>query len=169
MLDFDFLCGERSKSLLPRALPPPAHMCFPFRPTSHLHAPTVRAGRKTPSVAVIVQPGSSGGFQKVFFGREEVAIPQVQTNRLTFSSFDRPAVVGTLVFLGPTLTMSIMGAAHASRAAAASVHGHYGPGVAYRRPVPSAHALPCMQVGSIEEAAAAFPKADVFVNFASFR
>ncbi|KAL4428457.1 hypothetical protein ABPG75_002546 [Micractinium tetrahymenae] len=57
-------------------------------------------GRKTPSVAVIVQPGSHGGFQKVFFGREEVAIPQV---------------------------------------------------------------------GTIEEAAAAFPKADVFVNFASFR
>lgn len=26
-----------------------------------------------------------------------------------------------------------------------------------------------LQVGSIEEAAAAFPKADVFVNFASFR
>lgn len=31
-----------------------------------------------PSVAVIVQPGSQGGFQKVFFGREEVAIPQVR-------------------------------------------------------------------------------------------
>ncbi|GFR40214.1 hypothetical protein Agub_g780 [Astrephomene gubernaculifera] len=32
-------------------------------------------GRTTPSVAAIVQPGSSGGFQKVFFGREEIAIP----------------------------------------------------------------------------------------------
>ena len=37
----------------------------------------VPAGRKTPSVAAIVQPGAnSGGFQKLFFGREEVAIPQ---------------------------------------------------------------------------------------------
>jgi ATP citrate (pro-S)-lyase len=33
-------------------------------------------GRKTPSVAVIVQPGSGGGFQKLFFGQEEIAIPQ---------------------------------------------------------------------------------------------
>eukprot|EP00887_Chlorella_sp_A99_P004947 scaffold4.g4947.t1 len=36
-------------------------------------------GRETPSVACIVQPGSHGGFQKVFFGREEVAIPQYST------------------------------------------------------------------------------------------
>ncbi|KAL6778097.1 ACLB1 [Auxenochlorella protothecoides x Auxenochlorella symbiontica] len=33
-------------------------------------------GRTLPSVACIVQPGSQGGFQKVFFGAEEVAIPQ---------------------------------------------------------------------------------------------
>lgn len=33
------------------------------------------AGRKTPSVAAIVQPGNTGGFQKVFFGKEEIAIP----------------------------------------------------------------------------------------------
>lgn len=32
-------------------------------------------GRSTPSVACIVQPGSSGGFQKLFFGSEEIAIP----------------------------------------------------------------------------------------------
>lgn len=32
-------------------------------------------GRTTPSVACIVQPGSNGGFQKVFFGDEEIAIP----------------------------------------------------------------------------------------------
>ena len=31
-------------------------------------------GRPTPSVACIVQPGSSGGFQKLFFGTAEVAI-----------------------------------------------------------------------------------------------
>jgi hypothetical protein len=35
----------------------------------------VLAGRPTPSVACIVQPGSNGGFQKVFFGDEEIAIP----------------------------------------------------------------------------------------------
>jgi ATP citrate (pro-S)-lyase len=34
-------------------------------------------GRTTPSVAGIVSPGANaGGFQKLFFGREEVAIPQ---------------------------------------------------------------------------------------------
>ncbi|KAG7674941.1 hypothetical protein Ndes2526B_g07783 [Nannochloris sp. 'desiccata'] len=34
-------------------------------------------GRTTPSVAGIVSPGAhAGGFQKLFFGREEVAIPQ---------------------------------------------------------------------------------------------
>ncbi|EFN55394.1 hypothetical protein CHLNCDRAFT_31334 [Chlorella variabilis] len=57
-------------------------------------------GRKTPSVAVIVQPGAAGGFQKLFFGQEEIAIPMV---------------------------------------------------------------------GSIAEAAEAFPKADVLVNFSSYR
>jgi hypothetical protein len=35
---------------------------------------TASAGRRTPSVACVVQPGSSG-FQKVFFGNEEIAIP----------------------------------------------------------------------------------------------
>lgn len=33
-------------------------------------------GRATPSVACLVQPGSKGGFQKLFFGNEEIAIPQ---------------------------------------------------------------------------------------------
>lgn len=33
------------------------------------------AGRGKPSIACVVQPGNPGGFQKVFFGREEVAIP----------------------------------------------------------------------------------------------
>lgn len=32
-------------------------------------------GRATPSVACIVQPGAAGGFQKLFFGHEEIAIP----------------------------------------------------------------------------------------------
>ena len=34
-----------------------------------------KKGRTTPSVACIVQPGSHGGFQKLFFGKEEIAIP----------------------------------------------------------------------------------------------
>ena len=32
-------------------------------------------GRSTPSIAGIVQPGSSGGFHKMFFGQTEIAIP----------------------------------------------------------------------------------------------
>ncbi len=32
-------------------------------------------GRELPSIAAIVQPGSSGGFQKLFFGKAEIAIP----------------------------------------------------------------------------------------------
>lgn len=32
-------------------------------------------GRETPSVAAIVTPGAHGGFQKLFFGRNEIAIP----------------------------------------------------------------------------------------------
>eukprot|EP00198_Chlamydomonas_reinhardtii_P012618 XP_001701955.1 ATP citrate lyase, subunit B [Chlamydomonas reinhardtii] len=32
-------------------------------------------GRETPSVAALVTPGSSGGFQKLFFGKNEIAIP----------------------------------------------------------------------------------------------
>jgi ATP citrate (pro-S)-lyase len=31
-------------------------------------------GRETPSVAGIINPGSDG-FQKLFFGQEEIAIP----------------------------------------------------------------------------------------------
>lgn len=50
------------------------------RPRTHTPPPRARgnghpAGRDTPSVACIVQPGSSGGFQKLFFGKTEVAIP----------------------------------------------------------------------------------------------
>jgi len=32
-------------------------------------------GRTTPSIACIVQPGSTGGFHKLFFGKTEIAIP----------------------------------------------------------------------------------------------
>mmetsp|Transcript_21455 Transcript_21455/g.51177 ORF Transcript_21455/g.51177 Transcript_21455/m.51177 type:complete len:613 (+) Transcript_21455:137-1975(+) len=32
-------------------------------------------GRKTPSIACVITPGSTGGFQKLFFGGDEIAIP----------------------------------------------------------------------------------------------
>ena len=44
----------------------------PPAPPPHLQS---CSGRETPSVACAVQPGAPGGFQKVFFGSEEVAIP----------------------------------------------------------------------------------------------
>jgi len=94
MLDFDFLCGacwpaympgivlqcsvdmqrcRRGGQLHTNSRMPDAH--HELLPTPVLPA----AGRKTPSVAVIVQPGSGGGFQKLFFGQEEIAIPQAST------------------------------------------------------------------------------------------
>lgn len=96
MLDFDFLCGESPRLWLLVAacrscccwlgyslqhsksavlLPSSSCCCFlPPDPAVHLPCAT---GRTTPSVAAIVQPGASrGSFQKLFFGREEVAIPQ---------------------------------------------------------------------------------------------
>jgi ATP citrate (pro-S)-lyase len=68
MLDFDFLCGIYS----------PYHwfkkdyivFCFACS-LSTLHC---FIGRETPSVAGIINPGSDG-FQKLFFGQEEIAIP----------------------------------------------------------------------------------------------
>ena len=87
MLDFDFLCGACPAASMRRHVqqtfvtaavggmsaraheqPHGAH-----RRIAHCYH---HAGRKTPSVAVIVQPGSGGGFQKLFFGQEEIAIPQ---------------------------------------------------------------------------------------------
>lgn len=88
-------------------------------------------GRATPSVAAIVQPGSSG-FQKLFFGREEIAIPMASTHpacSFLQVSFQEPP-----------------------------------------SPQPHPNCLPpSLQVGSLAEACAAHPKADVVVNFASFR
>jgi hypothetical protein len=48
-------------------------------------------GRETPSVACVVQPGNAGGFQKVFFGSEEVAIP---VRGRYNSSLPRPSILG---------------------------------------------------------------------------
>jgi ATP citrate (pro-S)-lyase len=64
MLDFDYLCGEHPACM---ALNPGARA--PSSPLVHT------AGRATPSVGCVVVPGSSGGFQKLFFGKEEIAIP----------------------------------------------------------------------------------------------
>ena len=52
----------------------------------------VHAGRETPSVACVVQPGNPGGFQKVFFGREEVAIPVQGTVQEAVKAYPRADV-----------------------------------------------------------------------------
>jgi len=51
-------------------------------------------GRETPSVAGIINPGSEG-FQKTFFGQQEIVIPVhatyvllIYTNCMTFCSFN---------------------------------------------------------------------------------
>ena len=103
MLDFDFLCGKHGAvSQAAKTLAPwkqtrytlVGHvdckiLSFMLGVMSKLTSPSWRrrtlgtiiehdlciAGRETPSVACVVQPGNPGGFQKVFFGREEVAIP----------------------------------------------------------------------------------------------
>ena len=46
---------------------------------------SLAAGREIPSIACVVQPGNNGGFQKLFFGREEIAIP-VQGRQATLDS-----------------------------------------------------------------------------------
>lgn len=95
MLDFDYLCGgcwvlggiaggcakgghrccrHARIGAGPAQQHPPAMHASPL---TIVACCSVRAGRTTPSVAVIVQPGSQGGFQKLFFGQEEIAIPQV--------------------------------------------------------------------------------------------
>ncbi len=80
MLDFDFLCGEvlpqpLGRFILQVSVARPAGMdpCI----TDSQPRWTMRAGRTKPSVACIVQPGAGEGFQKLFFGREEIAIPSV--------------------------------------------------------------------------------------------
>lgn len=75
MLDFDYLCGEQQLRWNGGATLLASDM-HPFVPQLHLidkQAPTT-TGRTTPSVACIVHPGSNG-FQKLFFGLEEIAIP----------------------------------------------------------------------------------------------
>ena len=90
-------------------------------------------GRPTPSVACIVQPGSSGGFQKLFFGTAEVAI----------------SIYGTIEEVSLALC-------------APSPRDQ--PPMPY--PVPTcSHPLSPLP----SQAARKHPKADVFINYASFR
>lgn len=89
------------------------------------------AGRKTPSVAAIVQPGGGGGFQKLFFGQEEIAIPQAGAGAAAWPCWSGALRCRCL-----------------------------------RSPFSSAARA---QVGSIEAACEQFPKADVLINFASYR
>jgi len=73
-------------------------------------------GRDIPSVAAIVQPGApSGGFQKLFFGKEEVAIPTYPSTEeateahpkadvfINFSSFRSAAASSMLALRQPTI------------------------------------------------------------------
>lgn len=46
----------------------------------------LNVGRETPSVAGIINPGSEG-FQKLFFGQEEIAIPVHSTYVLLSYAF----------------------------------------------------------------------------------
>lgn len=46
-------------------------------------------GRELPSVAGIINPGAEG-FQKLFFGQEEIAIPVHSTYDFLFSLFSIP-------------------------------------------------------------------------------
>ena len=65
MLDFDFLCGKvegHRVIILSSVLGTFTVFCV------------CSAGRSTPSVAGIITPGSDG-FQKLFFGQEEIAVP----------------------------------------------------------------------------------------------
>ena len=92
-------------------------------------------GRLTPSVACIVQPGSSGGFQKLFFGTAEVAI----------------SIYGTI----EEVSLALFGP---SRDQPPMPHPH-----AQNGDTPSPCPLTSLQ------AARKHPKADVFINYASFR
>lgn len=67
MLDFDFLCGTHQLFLVNMV---EWHSWLTYS------LPTLCSfiGRETPSVAGIINPGSDG-FQKLFFGQEEIAIP----------------------------------------------------------------------------------------------
>eukprot|EP01026_Neomeris_dumetosa_P071483 TRINITY_DN7223_c0_g2_i1.p1 TRINITY_DN7223_c0_g2~~TRINITY_DN7223_c0_g2_i1.p1 ORF type:complete len:105 (-),score=9.17 TRINITY_DN7223_c0_g2_i1:68-382(-) len=48
---------------------------FKIKPAQRMLDFDFLCGRNIPSIAGIVQAGSSGGFQKLFFGSEEIAIP----------------------------------------------------------------------------------------------
>lgn len=90
-----------------------------------------------------VQPGSSGGFQKLFFGKEEIAIPLY-------------ARYVSCVHTQP------------SKAGAQWPHPHLARGPTLKRhpPLASFRTVPHR---SIHDAAHKHPRADVFINYASFR
>lgn len=72
MLDFDFLCGESTFFFLSVFL---LDLTVAFGGVKQeIWCLYIFSGRETPSVAGIINPGSEG-FQKLFFGQEEIAIP----------------------------------------------------------------------------------------------
>ena len=98
MLDFDYLCGAFEGRQMRSKGGSEARREEEY--ADRWERRNARTGRSTPSVAAVIKPGSGEGFEKLFFGKNEVPI-----------------------------------ASH----------------------------------GSIKAAAAAHPRADVFINFASFR
>ena len=132
------------------------------------------AGRETPSIACVVQPGSSGGFQKLFFGKVEIAIPVY--GRCACAQCARvPGRPARLAIAGqPGIHLLLTRLLHWGLPLIANLSGTRGT-VPQTRPWAGGRPqcrflhltqwLPC----SIAEATRKHPKADVFINYASFR
>lgn len=136
MLDFDYLCGMGlGLAIDDGAIQSLQLGGFCVHPPS-IHLVVIAAaqcecgisctGRPTPSVACIVHPGASG-FQKLFFGLEETAIPTYGRYWVNFCTCILKHQDPFLIT--PTVNIN----------------------------------------NSIPDAVASHPKADVFINFASFR
>ena len=91
MLDFDFLCGLYRLyhlDFLLGGLQKMIHLTLIFVLNTNGSSNFVFLGRETPSVSGIISPGSEG-FQKLFFGQEEIAIPVHATYVLLIHYYTR--------------------------------------------------------------------------------
>ena len=123
------------------------HICY----DSCTRTATRCAGRPTPSVACVVQPGVSGGFQKVFFGREEIAIPlRSRSASQTCACVSWRGYPGSVVCSYYACQPGSRASEHSTTLVQSPADG-------------------VCPVCSTPEAVAAYPRADVFINFASFR
>jgi hypothetical protein len=129
-------------------------------------------GRSTPSVACVVQPGSAG-FQKVFFGKEEIAIP-VSGRYWEFITMICSPCESSCDLYNTAIALSEGCYMHSETAltlhlgfrlalkAAARDFGSCRPSLKFLMFSLRLHR-------STKEAAISYPKADVFINFASQR